>query len=236
MTKRILLSIFAMIALTTAAAQDTVSGFRFGYLSYEAALQSMADYQQVQQKMDQMRQQFQAETLRVEDEFNLKYEEFLDGQRDFPKTILQKRQSELQELMERNIRFKEESKQELEQTEKLLMAPLKIRLIEQLGTIARERGYAFIVDTDQKAMPYINPSMGEDINQVFKTILVHGDKIGYLICVVPGNLEVDLKGAAKVSGNKKIDTVPLKDLTPLTGYIRGGCSPLGLKKNFPIFI
>ena len=154
MTKRILLSIFAMIALTTAAAQDTVSGFRFGYLSYEAALQSMADYQQVQQKMDQMRQQFQAETLRVEDEFNLKY----DGQRDFPKTILQKRQSELQELMERNIRFKEESKQELEQTEKLLMAPLKIRLIEQLGTIARERGYAFIVDTDQKAMPYINPS------------------------------------------------------------------------------
>jgi outer membrane protein len=99
----------------------------------------------------------------VEDEFNLKYEEFLDGQRDFPKTILQKRQSELQELMERNIRFKEESKKELEQTEKLLLAPLKIRLIEQLGTIARERGYAFIVDTDQKALPYINPSMGEDI-------------------------------------------------------------------------
>ena len=146
MTKRILLSIFAMMALTTAAAQDTVSGFRFGYLSYEAALQSMADYQQVQQKMDQMRQQFQAETLRVEDEFNLKYEEFLDGQRDFPKTILQKRQSEL-------------------------MAPLKIRLIEQLGTIARERGYAFIVDTDQKAMPYINPSMGEDINQIVKDAL-----------------------------------------------------------------
>ena len=169
MTKRILLSIFAMIALTTAAAQDAVSGFRFGYLSYEAALQSMADYQQVQQKMDALRQQFQAETL--QDEFNLKYEEFLDGQRDFPKTILQKRQSELQELMERNIRFKEESKQELEQTEKLLMAPLKIRLIEQLGTIARERGYAFIVDTDQKAMPYINPSMGEDINQIVKDAL-----------------------------------------------------------------
>ena len=163
MKKRILLSIFAIMALTTAAAQDVVSGFRFGYLSYEAALKAMPDYALVQQKMDQMRQQFQDETLRVEDEFNLKYEEFLDGQRDFPKTILQKRQSELQELMERNIRFKEESKKELEQTEKLLLAPLKIRLIEQLGTIARERGYAFIVDTDQKALPYINPSMGEDI-------------------------------------------------------------------------
>jgi outer membrane protein len=159
------------MALTTAAAQDVVSGFRFGYLSYEAALKAMPDYALVQQKMDQMRQQFQAETLRVEDEFNLKYEEFLDGQRDFPKTILQKRQSELQELMERNIRFKEESKKELEQTEKLLLAPLKIRLIEQLGTIARERGYAFIVDTDQKALPYINPSMGEDITQTVQDAL-----------------------------------------------------------------
>ena len=171
MKKRILLSIFAIMALTTAAAQDVVSGFRFGYLSYEAALKAMPDYALVQQKMDQMRQQFQAETLRVEDEFNLKYEEFLDGQRDFPKTILQKRQSELQELMERNIRFKEESKKELEQTEKLLLAPLKIRLIELLGTIARERGYAFIVDTDQKALPYINPSMGEDITQIVQDAL-----------------------------------------------------------------
>jgi len=171
MKKRILLSIFAIMALTTAAAQDVVSGFRFGYLSYEAALKAMPDYTQVQQKMDQMRQQFQAETLRVEDEFNLKYEEFLDGQRDFPKTILQKRQTELQELMERNIRFKEESKKELEQTEKLLLAPLKIRLIELLGTIARERGYAFIVDTDQKALPYINPSMGEDITQIVQDAL-----------------------------------------------------------------
>ena len=92
------------------------------------------------------------------------------------------------------------------------------------------------VDENDLGAQHVADSLGEDINQVFKTILVHGDKIGYLVCVVPGNLEVDLKGAAKVSGNKKIDTVPLKDLTPLTGYIRGGCSPLGLKKNFPIFI
>lgn len=92
------------------------------------------------------------------------------------------------------------------------------------------------VDENDLGAQHVADSLGEDINQVFKTILVHGDKIGYLICVVPGNLEVDLKGAAKVSGNKKIDTVPLKDLTPLTGYIRGGCSPLGLKKNYPIFI
>lgn len=94
----------------------------------------------------------------------------------------------------------------------------------------------YVVDENDLGAQHVADSLGEDINQVFKTILVHGDKIGYLMCVVPGNLEVDLKAAAKVSGNKKIETVPLKDLTPLTGYIRGGCSPLGLKKNFPIFM
>lgn len=94
----------------------------------------------------------------------------------------------------------------------------------------------YVVDENDLGAQHVADSLGEDINQVFKTILVHGDKIGYLMCVVPGNLEVDLKAAAKVSGNKKIETVPLKDLTSLTGYIRGGCSPLGLKKNFPIFM
>ena len=91
------------------------------------------------------------------------------------------------------------------------------------------------VDENDLGAQHVADSLGEDINQVFKTILVHGDKIGYLVCVVPGNLEVDLKGAAKVSGNKKIDTVPLKDLTPLTGYIRGGCSPVGMKKKYPTY-
>ena len=160
-----------MLTLTTATAQEAVGGFRFGYLSYEEALQSMADYQQVQQKMDALRQQFQKETLRVEDEFNLKYEEFLDGQRDFPKTILQKRQSELQELMERNIAFRQKSLEELSEAEQQAMAPLRIRLIETLGNIGRESGSAFIVDTDQKALPFINPANGEDINELVQNAL-----------------------------------------------------------------
>ena len=143
----------------------------FGYLSYEAALKSMPEYATVQQQMADLQQQYQAETKRVEDEFNRKYEEFLDGQRDFPKTILQKRQTELQELMEKNIAFKEKSREELAQAEQQAMAPLRIRLIEALGKIGRERGYAFIVDTDQKALPFINPNMGEDINQLVQDAL-----------------------------------------------------------------
>ena len=145
--------------------------FQFGYLSYETALQSMREYAAVQKQLADLQAQYQAEMKRVEDEFNRKYEEFLDGQHEFPKTILQKRQTELQELMERNIAFKEKSRQELAEAEKNAMAPLKIRLIELLGKIGRERGYAFIYDTDVKALPFINPAMGEDINQLVISLL-----------------------------------------------------------------
>ena len=122
--------------------------------------------------MATLREQYQAETKRVEDEFNMKYEEFLEGQRDFPRTILQKRQTELQELMNRNIAFKQQSLQELADTERQALAPLKIRLIELLGIIGRERGYAFIYDTDTKALPFINPEQGEDVSEVVRQLLI----------------------------------------------------------------
>ena len=144
---------------------------KFGFLSYEAALQSMPDYTLAQNKLADLKAQYQSESKRVEDEFNRKYEEFLEGQREFPKTILQKRQSELQELMDKNIAFKQQGLAELARAEQEAMAPLRIKLIEALGKIGRERGYAFIVDTDQKAMPFINPAMGEDINQTVQDAL-----------------------------------------------------------------
>ena len=169
--KRLATIIIALCALLSVNAQESTSAFRFGFLSYESALQSMPDYAKAQQKIDALKAQYQAETKRVEDEFNRKYEEFLEGQRDFPKTILQKRQTELQELMERNIQFKEQSRKELAQIEKDTMAPLRIRLIEQLGKIGRERGYAFIYDTDTNALPFINPDMGEDLNLLVRNAL-----------------------------------------------------------------
>ena len=162
--KRLAIILTSMCIFLSLQAQENAT-FRFGYLSYEAALQSMPDYAVVQQKLADLRQQYQDETLRVEDEFNRKYEEFLEGQREFPKTILQKRQTELQELLDKNLEFKEHSRMELEKAEQDLMAPLKIRLIEVLGNIGRQCGYAFIVDTDVKALPFINPAMGIDLNQ-----------------------------------------------------------------------
>ena len=168
--KRLASIILFMCVFLGVSAQENAT-LKFGFLSYEAALQSMPDYTLVQKNMADLKAQYQTEAKRVEDEFNRKYEEFLEGQREFPKTILQKRQSELQELMQKNIAFKQQSLDELAKAEQEAMAPLRIKLIEALGKIGRERGYAFIVDTDQKALPFINPAMGEDINQTVQDAL-----------------------------------------------------------------
>ena len=92
------------------------------------------------------------------------------------------------------------------------------------------------VDENDLSAVHVAESLGEDIEQVFKTLVLHGEKSGYFVCLLPGEHEVNLKMAAKVSGNKKCDLIPMKDLLPLTGYIRGGCSPIGMKKHFPTFI
>ena len=91
------------------------------------------------------------------------------------------------------------------------------------------------VDENDLAALHIATQLGEDIRQVFKTLVLKGDKTGHFVCVVPGDAEVDLKKAAKVSGNKKVDLIPMKELLPTTGYIRGGCSPVGMKKTFPTY-
>lgn len=90
-------------------------------------------------------------------------------------------------------------------------------------------------DENDLAASHVADALGEDINCVFKTLVLHGDKCGYFVCVVPGNCEVDLKKAAKAAGAKKADLIPMKELLPLTGYIRGGCSPVGMKKAFPTY-
>ena len=92
------------------------------------------------------------------------------------------------------------------------------------------------VDETDLGAQHIADQLGEDIEQVFKTLLLQGDKTGHFVCVIPGAEEVDLKKAARVSGNKKVDLIPMKELLPTTGYIRGGCSPVGMKKPFPTFI
>ena len=94
----------------------------------------------------------------------------------------------------------------------------------------------YTVDESNLAATHVAEELGEDIATVFKTLVLKGDKTGHFVCVIPGDKEVDLKRAAKVSGNKKADLIPMKELLPTTGYIRGGCTPIGMKKPFPTFI
>ncbi|PQL92201.1 Cys-tRNA(Pro) deacylase [Apibacter sp. wkB309] len=83
---------------------------------------------------------------------------------------------------------------------------------------------------------HVAETLGENINQVFKTLVLEGDKNGYFVCVIPGNEDINLKLIALLSGNKKCDLIPMKNLIGLTGYIRGACSPIGMKKLFPTYI
>lgn len=92
------------------------------------------------------------------------------------------------------------------------------------------------VDENDLSAIHVADSLGENIEQVFKTLVLHGDKNGHFVYVIPGEHEVDLKLAAKASGNKKCDLIPMKELLPLTGYIRGGCTPIGMKKTFSTYI
>lgn len=92
------------------------------------------------------------------------------------------------------------------------------------------------VDEHDLSANHLAQQLGIPAAQLFKTILLRGDKNGVFVAVVPGDQEVNLKLAAQASGNKKTETIAVKELLPLTGYIRGGCSPIGMKKHFPTYI
>lgn len=108
------------------------------------------------------------------------------------------------------------------------------RILDELKISYQLIEYA--VDEDHLDAVHVAESVGMPAAQVFKTLVVRGDKNGVMFAVIPGNGELDLKALARVSGNKRAELVPLKEVLPLTGYIRGGCSPLGAKKAYPVFI
>ena len=92
------------------------------------------------------------------------------------------------------------------------------------------------VDEEHLEASHVAEQLGEDLDRVFKTLVLRGDRNGLFVCVMPGSLEVDLRVAARISGNKNCAMIHVKELLPLTGYIRGGCSPIGMKKPLPTFI
>lgn len=95
---------------------------------------------------------------------------------------------------------------------------------------------SYTVDESDLSATHVAEQLGEDIACVFKTLVLRGDKTGIFVCIIPGDKEVDLKKAAKASGNKSCQMTQVKELLALTGYIRGGCSPIGMKKPYPMYI
>lgn len=144
---------------------------RIAYFSYDEAMKSMPEYVLTQNNIGSLRTKYDAEMKRAEDEFNNKYEEFLDGQHDFAPLILQKRQAELQELMQKNIAFKAEAERLLAQAEKDAMAPVTEKMKTVLQRIGKERGYAVILNTDSNACPYIDTTIADDITTIVKDAL-----------------------------------------------------------------
>lgn len=108
------------------------------------------------------------------------------------------------------------------------------RLLDKAGI-----GYELIpyeVDEEHLDAGHVAEQLHEDIRQVFKTLVLRGDRSGVFVCIIPGDCEVDLKAADKVSGNKSAAMIHLRELLETTGYVRGGCSPIGMKRAFPTYI
>jgi Cys-tRNA(Pro)/Cys-tRNA(Cys) deacylase len=117
---------------------------------------------------------------------------------------------------------------------------MKIEKTNAVRLLDREKiGYKLIsyqADESDLSAIHVAEQLDEPVEQVFKTLVLKGDKTGYFVCIIPGAKELDLKVAAKISGNKSCGMIPVKDLSAITGYIRGACSPVGMKKQFPAYI
>lgn len=98
------------------------------------------------------------------------------------------------------------------------------------------RSMEYPVDENDLSGVHVAAVLGQDVDTVFKTLVLKGEKTGYLVCCIPVAEELDLKKAARAAGDKKVEMIPMKDLLAVTGYIRGGCSPIGMKKKFPTYI
>ena len=109
-----------------------------------------------------------------------------------------------------------------------------MRLLDAAGIPYRTMEYE--VDEHDLSGIHVARQLGQDPDTCFKTLVLKGEKNGYLVCCIPVAEELDLKKVARAVGDKKVEMIPMKDLLAVTGYIRGGCSPVGMKKRFPTYI
>ena len=139
---------------------------KFGYLSYTKVIEQMDEYNDAMMTIAQLRKAYDNELRRGEENFSKLFAEYVEGQQSFPENILLKRQKELQQAMDQSIQFKNEAKALLEKKEKDVMDVLHNRLKAALASLAKERHYAFIINTDGDTYPFVNPEIGDDVTDI----------------------------------------------------------------------
>ena len=143
---------------------------KFATVDYDAVLKQMPEYAQALQNLTDLKAKYEKEAARGEEEFQKKFSDFLQGQKEFPENILVKRQAELQTLMEAGIKFRKEAQELLSKAETECMANVKARLNDAIQAVGLEGGYAFVLNTSKDACPFVNPSVGDEVT---KLVLKH---------------------------------------------------------------
>ena len=142
---------------STPASQHTIiQPQHFGYLSYNDVLHAMPEYTQAMKSLEELKRTYDKEMERSEQDFSKKFTEYLDGQKSFPENIMLKRQKELQQLMEQSMQFKQEAQELLTKAEAELMEPLHARLKDAINAVGKKLNYAYVLNTDVNAYPYIS--------------------------------------------------------------------------------
>lgn len=180
MTKKIALIVCSVLAFVCANAHNAVvdstqavvrESIRFGYVSYNEILQAMPEYAMAKADMDTIRTTYEKEVRVSEAELNRRFAEYVEGQKTFPENILLKRQKEIQMLIEQGAQFREEVRVLLAKAEEDLMQQVYNKLNDALLKVGKDRGYAFILNTDNNSCPFVNPDMGEDATDAVLTVL-----------------------------------------------------------------
>jgi outer membrane protein len=145
---------------------------KIGYFSYDAVLKSCADYQSAMSNIDALRKQYDNELVAAQKEFTEKYELFLDQQAELVPAIREKRQADLQAMMERNEKFSSEAQRLINQAEKDILAPIKAKILSAIDAVGSNGHYLMIVNIDSEACPYIDASLSEDVTESIKNKLI----------------------------------------------------------------
>lgn len=196
---------------------------KFGYIAYNEVCVQMPQYGEAQRQLAELKKKYDAEATRSETEFQRKFSEFLQGQKDFPANILVKRQAELQDVMERAVAFRQEAQQLLKDAEQSMLKDVYTKMNEAITAVALERGYIVVLNTDNNNTPFINNVVGEDATDYVRY------KLG-IITELPASLQTPVP-TEKPNDTTPVTTEKPNDTTPVATETKDDSTPTPTESN-----